>query len=158
MNTLAEYIIVARVENHPPMLEKSMYDSWASCIGLFIKGKKHGRMMLGSIDNGLLVYLTILYCVDGDDFYEYCDELRFIVINNPFWKICAYDCYVNIMHDYWIGWVRLPSVVRLLDRMGTPTDKYGYTKNYKKTVKKREARTRERKSEQKPEAEARKVK
>nr|GEV90488.1 acyl-CoA N-acyltransferases (NAT) superfamily protein [Tanacetum cinerariifolium] len=31
----------------------------ASRIRLFIKGKKHGRMMLGSIDNGPLVYLTV---------------------------------------------------------------------------------------------------
>ncbi|GKC70879.1 hypothetical protein Tco_1116762 [Tanacetum coccineum] len=51
MTTLAEHIIVAGAENLPPMLEKSMYDSWASHIRLFIKGKKHGRMMLGSIDN-----------------------------------------------------------------------------------------------------------
>ncbi|GJU19985.1 hypothetical protein Tco_1153327 [Tanacetum coccineum] len=36
-----------------------MYDSWVSRIRLFIKGKKHGRMMLDSIDNGLLVYLTV---------------------------------------------------------------------------------------------------
>ncbi|GJY82925.1 hypothetical protein Tco_0496301 [Tanacetum coccineum] len=36
-----------------------MYDSWASCIRLFIKGKKHGRMMLDSIDNGPLVYPTV---------------------------------------------------------------------------------------------------
>ncbi|GKA72583.1 hypothetical protein Tco_0778799, partial [Tanacetum coccineum] len=28
----------------------------------------------------------ILYRVDGADFYEICDDLRFIVINNPFWK------------------------------------------------------------------------
>nr|GEU97258.1 hypothetical protein [Tanacetum cinerariifolium] len=41
MTTLAEYIIVAGAENHPPMLEKSMYDSWASRIRLFIKEKKH---------------------------------------------------------------------------------------------------------------------
>nr|GEY82764.1 integrase, catalytic region, zinc finger, CCHC-type, peptidase aspartic, catalytic [Tanacetum cinerariifolium] len=54
-----EHIIVAGVENRPPMLEKSMYDSWASRIRLFIKGKKHGRMMLDSIDNGLLVYPTV---------------------------------------------------------------------------------------------------
>ncbi|GJS09086.1 hypothetical protein Tco_0365882 [Tanacetum coccineum] len=51
MTTLAEHIIVAGAENRPPMLEKSMYDSWASCIRLFIKGKKHGRMMLDSIDD-----------------------------------------------------------------------------------------------------------
>ncbi|GKB20537.1 hypothetical protein Tco_0854460 [Tanacetum coccineum] len=36
-----------------------MYDSWASHIRLFIKWKKHGRMMLNSIDNGPLVYLTV---------------------------------------------------------------------------------------------------
>ncbi|GJZ53880.1 hypothetical protein Tco_0608765 [Tanacetum coccineum] len=41
------------------MLEKSMYDSWASRIHLFINGKKHSRMMLDSIDNGPLVYPTI---------------------------------------------------------------------------------------------------
>ncbi|GJT93773.1 hypothetical protein Tco_1082618 [Tanacetum coccineum] len=56
MTTLAEHIIVVGAENHPTMLEKSMYDSWASRIHLFIKGKKHGRMMLDSIDNGPLVY------------------------------------------------------------------------------------------------------
>ncbi|GJS64948.1 retrovirus-related pol polyprotein from transposon TNT 1-94 [Tanacetum coccineum] len=36
-----------------------MYDSWASRIRLFIKGKKHGRLMLDSIDNGPLVYPTV---------------------------------------------------------------------------------------------------
>nr|GEX28918.1 reverse transcriptase domain-containing protein [Tanacetum cinerariifolium] len=50
-----EHIIVAGAENRPPVLEKSMYDSWASRIHLFIKGKKHGRMMLDSIDNGPLL-------------------------------------------------------------------------------------------------------
>ncbi|GJW88744.1 copia protein [Tanacetum coccineum] len=59
MTTLAEHIIVAGAENRPPMLEKSMYDSWASCIRLFIKGNKHGRMMLDSINNGPLVYSTV---------------------------------------------------------------------------------------------------
>nr|GEV88289.1 DNA-directed DNA polymerase [Tanacetum cinerariifolium] len=57
--TLAKHIIVAEAENCAPMLEKSMYDSWASCTCLFIKGKKHGRMMLDSIDNGPLVYPTV---------------------------------------------------------------------------------------------------
>nr|GEU42202.1 hypothetical protein [Tanacetum cinerariifolium] len=41
------------------MLEKSMYDSWASRIRLFIKGKKHVRMMLDSINNGPLVYPNV---------------------------------------------------------------------------------------------------
>nr|GEX93888.1 reverse transcriptase domain-containing protein [Tanacetum cinerariifolium] len=36
------------------MLEKTIYDSWVSCIRLFIKGKKHDKMMLDSINIGLL--------------------------------------------------------------------------------------------------------
>ncbi|GKD14691.1 hypothetical protein Tco_1199098 [Tanacetum coccineum] len=56
MSTLAKYINVVGAENRPLMLKKSMYDSWASRICLFIKGNKHGRMMLDSIDNGPLVY------------------------------------------------------------------------------------------------------
>nr|GEV63103.1 hypothetical protein [Tanacetum cinerariifolium] len=39
--SLPIHIIVVGAENHPPMLEKSMYDSWTSRIRLFIKGKKH---------------------------------------------------------------------------------------------------------------------
>ncbi|GJZ90841.1 hypothetical protein Tco_0662768 [Tanacetum coccineum] len=30
MTTLAEFMIIAGAENHPPMLEKSLYDSWKS--------------------------------------------------------------------------------------------------------------------------------
>ncbi|GKE21180.1 hypothetical protein Tco_1432692, partial [Tanacetum coccineum] len=41
-------------------------------------------------------------------------------------------------------------------RIDCPNDKYGYIKNHKKTVKNGQARARERKSEQKPEAKARK--
>ncbi|GKB83898.1 hypothetical protein Tco_0950793, partial [Tanacetum coccineum] len=59
MTTLAKHIIVAGAENRPSMLEKSMYNSWTSRMRLFIKGKKHGRMMLDSIDNGPLVYPTV---------------------------------------------------------------------------------------------------
>ncbi|GJX86822.1 hypothetical protein Tco_0337596 [Tanacetum coccineum] len=59
-NYFSRYIIAAGAENRPPMLEKSMYDSWASRIRLFIKGKKNGRMMLDSIDEGSLVYPTVV--------------------------------------------------------------------------------------------------
>nr|GFA25605.1 hypothetical protein [Tanacetum cinerariifolium] len=59
MTTLARHITINGAENRPPMLEKSMYDSWASRIHLFIKGKKYGRMMLDSNNNCSLIYLTI---------------------------------------------------------------------------------------------------
>ncbi|GKD22535.1 hypothetical protein Tco_1224238 [Tanacetum coccineum] len=50
MTTLAEHIIVAGSENRPSMLEKSMYDSWASRIRLFIKGKKHAEQLQDDYD------------------------------------------------------------------------------------------------------------
>nr|GEU85001.1 integrase, catalytic region, zinc finger, CCHC-type, peptidase aspartic, catalytic [Tanacetum cinerariifolium] len=50
ITTITEHIIVIGSENRPPMLEKSMYESWASHICLFIKGKKNGRMVLDSFD------------------------------------------------------------------------------------------------------------
>ncbi|GJV04130.1 hypothetical protein Tco_1337699 [Tanacetum coccineum] len=59
MSTLAEYMIVAGAENRPPMIDKTMYNSWQSRMLLYLKGKKNGRMMLESIKNGPLVYPTI---------------------------------------------------------------------------------------------------
>nr|GEY34457.1 integrase, catalytic region, zinc finger, CCHC-type, peptidase aspartic, catalytic [Tanacetum cinerariifolium] len=63
MTTLAEHIIVVGAENRPPMLEKSMYDSLVIRICLFIKWNKNGMMMLDSINEGPLVYPTV---VGGD--------------------------------------------------------------------------------------------
>ncbi|GJU90315.1 integrase, catalytic region, zinc finger, CCHC-type containing protein [Tanacetum coccineum] len=40
MTTLAEHIIVTGAENRPPMLEKLMYDLWASRIRLLIKSQQ----------------------------------------------------------------------------------------------------------------------
>ncbi|GJV49471.1 retrovirus-related pol polyprotein from transposon TNT 1-94 [Tanacetum coccineum] len=59
MTTLAEHMIVAGAENCPPMLDKTMYNSWQSRMFLYIKGKKNGRMVLESIKMGPLVYPTI---------------------------------------------------------------------------------------------------
>ncbi|GJR29473.1 retrovirus-related pol polyprotein from transposon TNT 1-94 [Tanacetum coccineum] len=59
MSTLAEFMIVAGAENRPPMFDKTMYNSWESRMLLYIKGKKNGRMMLVSIENGPLVYPTV---------------------------------------------------------------------------------------------------
>ncbi|GJT84685.1 hypothetical protein Tco_1066402 [Tanacetum coccineum] len=63
MITLVENIIVVGADNRPPTLDKSMHNSWQSCMILYIKGNEHGRMILDSILNGQLVYGTIK--VDG---------------------------------------------------------------------------------------------
>nr|GEX03658.1 hypothetical protein [Tanacetum cinerariifolium] len=52
-------MIVVGANNRPPMLDKSMYNSWQSRMLLYVKGKKNSRMMLKSIKNGPLVYPTI---------------------------------------------------------------------------------------------------
>ncbi|GJR41865.1 hypothetical protein Tco_1309968 [Tanacetum coccineum] len=56
-------MIMAGPDNRPPMLEKSMYNSWQNHMLIYIKGKEHGRMMLNFVLNGPLVYGTIE--VDG---------------------------------------------------------------------------------------------
>ncbi|GJR27641.1 hypothetical protein Tco_1103873 [Tanacetum coccineum] len=52
-------IKIVGAENRPPMLDKAMYNSWESCMLLYIKGKKNDRMMLKSIENEPLVYPTV---------------------------------------------------------------------------------------------------
>nr|GEW07278.1 hypothetical protein [Tanacetum cinerariifolium] len=59
MTTLAEHMIVVGAEDRPSMLEKSMYESWKSCMLLYIQGKEHGRMIHDSVLNGSLVWGTI---------------------------------------------------------------------------------------------------
>ncbi|GKA70062.1 hypothetical protein Tco_0776126 [Tanacetum coccineum] len=48
MTTLAEFMIIAGVNNRPPMLEKHMYDSWKSRMELYIENREKGRMILNS--------------------------------------------------------------------------------------------------------------
>ncbi|GJT09310.1 hypothetical protein Tco_0856352 [Tanacetum coccineum] len=59
MSTLAEFIIVAGAENRPPMLDEPQYESWKSCMKLYIQGKDHGRIILKSVENGPIVWPTI---------------------------------------------------------------------------------------------------
>ncbi|GKB32266.1 hypothetical protein Tco_0871667 [Tanacetum coccineum] len=59
MTTLAEYMIIAGAENHPPMLEKSLYDSWKSRMEFYMENKENGRMILDSVRNRPLVWPTV---------------------------------------------------------------------------------------------------
>ncbi|GJT37809.1 hypothetical protein Tco_0937674 [Tanacetum coccineum] len=46
-------MIIAGADNRPPMLEKSMYDSWKSHMKLYMEIRENGRMILNSVQNGL---------------------------------------------------------------------------------------------------------
>ncbi|GKD55740.1 hypothetical protein Tco_1289127 [Tanacetum coccineum] len=59
MTTLADKAILSGADNRPPMLEKDMYDSWKSIMGLYMMNRKHGRMILESVENGPLIWPSI---------------------------------------------------------------------------------------------------
>nr|GEZ29207.1 hypothetical protein [Tanacetum cinerariifolium] len=59
MTTLAEYMIQSGVDNHPPMLDKDLYDSWKSRMELYMQNRKHGRMILEPVEHGPLIWPTI---------------------------------------------------------------------------------------------------
>ncbi|GJT27703.1 hypothetical protein Tco_0907978 [Tanacetum coccineum] len=60
MTTLAEFMIIARANNRPPMLEKSLYDSWKSRMELYMENMENERMILDLVQNGPLVWPTIV--------------------------------------------------------------------------------------------------
>nr|GEU95026.1 hypothetical protein [Tanacetum cinerariifolium] len=60
MTTMAENVIVAEADNRPPMLEKSMYNSWKSRMLLYIRGKEHGKDLLNSVLHGPFQYGTVV--------------------------------------------------------------------------------------------------
>ncbi|GKB80659.1 hypothetical protein Tco_0947554 [Tanacetum coccineum] len=59
MSTLADKAILSSADKRPPMLEKDMYDSWKSKMKLYMMNRQHGRMILESVENGLLIWPTI---------------------------------------------------------------------------------------------------
>ncbi|GJT01766.1 hypothetical protein Tco_0822935 [Tanacetum coccineum] len=59
MTTLADKAILSGDDNHPPMLEKDMYDSWKSIMELYMMNRQHGRMILEPTENSPLIWPTI---------------------------------------------------------------------------------------------------
>ncbi|GKC26756.1 hypothetical protein Tco_1034050 [Tanacetum coccineum] len=53
-------MIIADAKNRPPMLEKSMYDSWKSRMEIYMENRENGRMLLDSVQNGPLLWPTIV--------------------------------------------------------------------------------------------------
>ncbi|GJY86630.1 hypothetical protein Tco_0500656 [Tanacetum coccineum] len=58
-NTLAEYMILSDADNHPPMLDKHLYDSWKSRMELYMQNREHRRMILESVKHDPLIWPTI---------------------------------------------------------------------------------------------------
>nr|GEU34951.1 hypothetical protein [Tanacetum cinerariifolium] len=59
MTNLADKVILSGADNHPPMLEKDMYESWKSRLELYMMNRQHGRMILESVEQGPLIWPTI---------------------------------------------------------------------------------------------------
>ncbi|GKD27348.1 hypothetical protein Tco_1233562 [Tanacetum coccineum] len=55
-NTLAEYMILSGADNHPPMLDKDLYDSRKSRMELYMQNREHERMILKLVENGPLIW------------------------------------------------------------------------------------------------------
>nr|GFA58144.1 hypothetical protein [Tanacetum cinerariifolium] len=51
--------ILSGADNHPPMLEKDMYDSWKSIMELYMLNRQLRRMILESVKNGPLLWPTV---------------------------------------------------------------------------------------------------
>ncbi|GJZ97160.1 hypothetical protein Tco_0669613 [Tanacetum coccineum] len=74
MTTLAEFMIIVGVDNRPPMLEKSLYDSWKIHMEHYMENRENGRMILNSVHNGLLIWPTVTK-VDGTTRTKKYEEL-----------------------------------------------------------------------------------
>ncbi|GJZ32971.1 ribosome biogenesis protein BMS1, partial [Tanacetum coccineum] len=59
MTTLADKVILSGADNHPPMLEMDMYDTWKSRMKLYMMNRQHGQMILEYVENGPLIWPTI---------------------------------------------------------------------------------------------------
>nr|GEY75945.1 hypothetical protein [Tanacetum cinerariifolium] len=58
MASLADKAILSGAENHPPMLEKDMYDSWRSRMELYMLNRQHSRIILESTSVVTSMYPT----------------------------------------------------------------------------------------------------
>nr|GEU35730.1 integrase, catalytic region, zinc finger, CCHC-type, peptidase aspartic, catalytic [Tanacetum cinerariifolium] len=72
MSTLVEFMILSGPDNHPPLLEKHLYDSWKSIMELYMQNKEHERMTLESVEHGLPtdVYSLVNHHRVGKDLWE----------------------------------------------------------------------------------------
>nr|GFC84274.1 hypothetical protein [Tanacetum cinerariifolium] len=81
---MSENVIAAWADNRPPMLEKSMYNSWQSHMLLYIRGKEHGKDLLDLVlhrpfqygtvvENGITRPRTYEELTDKEKIHDKCD-------------------------------------------------------------------------------------
>nr|GEW86120.1 hypothetical protein [Tanacetum cinerariifolium] len=59
MISFADKAMLSGADNHPPMLENDMYDSWKSIMELYMLNRQQGRMILESVEHGPLLWPTV---------------------------------------------------------------------------------------------------
>nr|GEW69992.1 retrovirus-related Pol polyprotein from transposon TNT 1-94 [Tanacetum cinerariifolium] len=55
-----EFMIIVGADNRPPMLEKSLYESWKSHMEFYMENRENGRMILDLVQNGPLVWPIVI--------------------------------------------------------------------------------------------------
>ncbi|GJU23416.1 hypothetical protein Tco_1156758 [Tanacetum coccineum] len=123
--SLAANVIVAEADNRPPMLDKTMYSSWASRMLLYIKGKENGKLLVDSVLNGPFKYGTIT--VPGtpttpapvrDRTYDELinaekirEGLRDIIVGRESKLYDEFDMFTSVpgetIHDYYLRFTQL---------------------------------------------------
>ncbi|GJU44508.1 hypothetical protein Tco_1201774, partial [Tanacetum coccineum] len=65
-------MILSGADNRPPMLDKDLYGSWKSRMELYMQNREHGRMILESVEHGLLadIYSLVNHHRVAKDLWE----------------------------------------------------------------------------------------
>nr|GFB87742.1 hypothetical protein [Tanacetum cinerariifolium] len=73
MTSLADKAILSGTENHPPMLENDMYDSWRSRMEMYMLNRQHDKIILKSVEHGPLLWPSVTE--EGVTRLKRCSEL-----------------------------------------------------------------------------------
>ncbi|GJT50062.1 retrovirus-related pol polyprotein from transposon TNT 1-94 [Tanacetum coccineum] len=76
MTTLADKAILSGADNHPPILENDMYDSWKSIMELYMMNRQHGRMILEYVENDVKLVWD-LHTTNIDQLHAYLGQHEF---------------------------------------------------------------------------------
>ncbi|GJV80367.1 integrase, catalytic region, zinc finger, CCHC-type containing protein [Tanacetum coccineum] len=137
MTTLADKAILSGADNHPPMLEKDMYDSWKSRMELYMMNRQHGRIILKSVENGPLIWPSIKEngereCKLYDEFDKFAYKkgetlrgfyLRFSLLLNDMniynMKLEQFQVNINFLNTLPLEWSKFVTDVKLVRDLHT---------------------------------------